>query len=270
MAKKAYIGVDGVARVDTPYISSDGVARYVKRSYIGVDAIARQCYVRGKPAAEYAIGDSVYLMVGGVATEFLIVHRGNPDESFYDASCDGLWLSMKDIHTMMVWGGTTNVLPDTDGHAYLNGDFFASLGAVEQETILEVNIPYVYSGSGNLDHLETLAAKVFLLGLGECGFTVGETNIDGEVDQPKDGTCLDYFQGTVSTDSKRIAYYEGAATAWILRTIRGNTTITNWGIYSSGGRAQISATDVQTGIRPVVILPHDVLFDPDTNLLIGL
>ena len=45
MAKKAYIGVDGVARnVTGIYIGVDGVARKVIKGYIGVDGVARLFY----------------------------------------------------------------------------------------------------------------------------------------------------------------------------------------------------------------------------------
>ena len=38
-----------------------------------------------------ASGSIVKLNVGGVATEFLVVHQGLPGP-MYDASCDGTWL----------------------------------------------------------------------------------------------------------------------------------------------------------------------------------
>lgn len=36
------------------------------------------------------VGDSVFFNVGGVNTEYIIVHKGNPDATVYDASCDGV------------------------------------------------------------------------------------------------------------------------------------------------------------------------------------
>ena len=45
MAKKTYIGVDGVARnVGGIYMGVDGVARKVIKGYIGVDGVARLFY----------------------------------------------------------------------------------------------------------------------------------------------------------------------------------------------------------------------------------
>lgn len=45
MAKKAYIGVDNIARkIKKCYIGIDGLARRVKRAYIGIGGVARPCW----------------------------------------------------------------------------------------------------------------------------------------------------------------------------------------------------------------------------------
>ena len=49
MAKKAYIGVNGVARkVKAGYIGVDGVARKIKKAYIGIGGVARPCWSGGQ------------------------------------------------------------------------------------------------------------------------------------------------------------------------------------------------------------------------------
>lgn len=51
MAKKAYIGVDGVARkVKNGYVGVDGTARKVKKAYIGIGGVARPCWSCGELA----------------------------------------------------------------------------------------------------------------------------------------------------------------------------------------------------------------------------
>ena len=50
-----------------------------------------------KAISTLAVGSSVYLNVGGVRKEFLVVHQGKPS-SLYDSSCNGTWLLMKDIY----------------------------------------------------------------------------------------------------------------------------------------------------------------------------
>ena len=46
-----------------------------------------------KAIGTLAVGSSVYLNVGGVRKEFLVVHQGLLS-SMYDASCNGTWLLM--------------------------------------------------------------------------------------------------------------------------------------------------------------------------------
>lgn len=51
MAKKAYIGVDGVARkIKKGYIGVDGKARKIKKAYIGIGSVARPCWSGGELA----------------------------------------------------------------------------------------------------------------------------------------------------------------------------------------------------------------------------
>ena len=51
MAKKAYIGVDGVARkVKKMYVGVDGAARKIKKGYIGVGGVARPFWTGGELA----------------------------------------------------------------------------------------------------------------------------------------------------------------------------------------------------------------------------
>ena len=49
MAKKAYIGVDGIARkIRKGYVGVDGVARKIKKAYIGIGGVARPCWGAGE------------------------------------------------------------------------------------------------------------------------------------------------------------------------------------------------------------------------------
>lgn len=45
MAKKCYVGVNGVARkVKKGYVGVDGIARKIKKAYVGVNGVARLCW----------------------------------------------------------------------------------------------------------------------------------------------------------------------------------------------------------------------------------
>ena len=49
MAKRAYIGVNGVARkIKKGYLGIDGVARRIRKAYIGIGGVARPCWGSGE------------------------------------------------------------------------------------------------------------------------------------------------------------------------------------------------------------------------------
>ena len=59
MSKKAYIGVDGVARkVKKGYIGIDEVARKIKKAYVGIGGVARPCW-SGSGLEYYGLIDSL-------------------------------------------------------------------------------------------------------------------------------------------------------------------------------------------------------------------
>ena len=169
--------------------------------------------VTGVLASSLAVGSTVKLMEGGTAVEYLVVNQGIPSNStLYDASCDGTWLLRKDIHSNRQWDpNNVNKYGSSAINTWLNGDFFNSLGSVEQATIKQVKIPYRSAGgSGGTDQsgANGLPCKVFLL----SGYEVGWTTSDDDY-FPVDGAKLSYFEsGTGSSaNNKRIANLNGSA-----------------------------------------------------------
>ena len=68
MAKKLYIGVDGVARkVKKAYIGVDNVARKVKKMYLGVNGVAR-CIFSGGELSYYGTATSLSQARSGLAS----------------------------------------------------------------------------------------------------------------------------------------------------------------------------------------------------------
>ena len=217
------------------------------------------------------IGTTVKLMEDGVATEFLVVHQGLPSD-LYDTSCDGTWLLRKDIKSDSVWNSNSvNTYPDTNTtiRLYLEGDYFNSLGAAEQNVVKQVKIPYgagggvatVYSGD------KGYSTKVFLLGGYEVGYT---TTIISDI--PVDGAKLGYF--IVGSDNvankKRIALHENNATSWWLRSPSTSSSDSNRGykINNTGKYARASVGG-RFGVRPALIIPSTARFNKNTLLLKG-
>lgn len=226
--------------------------------------------VTGVLASSLAVGSTVKLMEGGTAVEYLVVNQGIPsNSSLYDASCDGTWLLRKDIHSERQWNSSNvNDYANSTINTWLNGDFFNSFGSVEQAAIKQVKIPYRAGyGSDGSDQsgANGLLCKIFLLG----GYEVGFTTSDSE-DFPVDGAKLSYFtSGTgTSANNKRIAYLNGSAAAWWLRSPRASNAASVWGVYTNGDSFSSSAVNSR-GIRPALVLPSNAVFDETTMLLKG-
>ena len=213
--------------------------------------------------ASKSVGDIVKLKVNGTAKEFIVVHQGKPS-SVYDESCNGTWLLMKDIYENRVWqSGNVNKYESSDIHTYLNNTFLNLFDSNIKNAIKQVKIPYRKNGgSGGTDQsgANGLPCKVFLL----SGYELGWTNINLSY-FPVDGAKLDYFTASSGGDSKRIAYLNGSAVIWWLRSPNTINTRNVLGVsYNgsySGGEASVSY-----GIRPALILPPDMKVDSSGNV----
>lgn len=224
--------------------------------------------VGGTQIADVAVGSVLKLNVNGAPAEFIVIHQGNPDPSIYDESCDGTWLMAKDIYENRVWDSTDNDYKNSDIHAYLNGDFFDQLDEDLQSVIKEVKIPY-RKGSGYSTGVTKgangLSTKVFLLSATEVGFNASYLP-SGE------GAELSYFSGCAdnAADDKRIAYLNGSANVWWLRSPYCNIdfgSVRSVGVITNGFWGLDYCSDL-FGIRPVFIVPSDVVVDGNGNIIV--
>ena len=224
----------------------------------------------GIQAGTLAVGSTVKLMEGGTAVEYLVVNQGIPsNSSLYDASCDGTWLLRKDCHSKRVWNTSNINNYETSAiNTWLNGDFFSSLGSVEQATIKQVKIPYRAGGGDggtNQSGANGLSCKVFLLGGYELGWTTSDNGYF-----PVDGAKLAYFEsGTGSSaNNKRIAYQNNMARDWWTRSPR--TADSKYvSIVSESGSYNYNLASSLDYIRPALVLPKTALFDETTLQLKG-
>lgn len=226
-------------------------------------------------AGTLTVGSVVKLMEGGTAVEYIVVNQGKPS-ALYDDSCDGTWLLRKDIHSNRVWDSDeVSKYANSSINAWLNGDYFNSLGAIEQAIIKQVKIPYHTGGAGG--HTDNTGAnglpcKVFLLGGYELGWTTSDT-ISDTIDSsylPVDGAKLSYFEsGTgTSANNKRIANLNNSADRWRLRSPHTNSTTLVWFVTIGGGIGSTKASN-SYGIRPALIIPSTAKFDETTLQLKG-
>ena len=223
--------------------------------------------VTGVLASSLAVGSTVKLMEGGTAVEYLVVNQGIPSNSnLYDASCDGTWLLRKDCHSKRKWDTrAVNAYNNSAINTWLNGDFFNSLGSVEQSVIKQVKIPYGIGGPTATVNSgpNGLSVKCFLLSAYEVGWTTSDMAFF-----PVDGAKLNYFTASSAGNSMRIAYLNGSTTLWFIRSPRTDSSNLVFEVSVSGSYHNDYASE-SYGIRPALILPKTALFDKTTMLLKG-
>lgn len=207
-----------------------------------------------------AIGSTIKLKVNGSAKDFIVVHQGKPS-SVYDDSCNGTWLLMKDIYENRQWhSSNTNDYANSTIHSYLNSTFLNLFESNIKKAIKQVKLPY-RKGSGTSTTVTSgsngLSAKIFLLSATETSFNFSSYMPSGE------GAELAYFKGCAdnSADSKRVAYLNGSAAGWWLRSPGCGFSGALY-VDSSGGWNRSSCSD-SYGIRPALILPSTLLVSDD-------
>ena len=198
-----------------------------------------------------AVGSIVKIKVNGTAKDFIIVHQGLPS-SAYDASCNGVWVVMKDIYTTMKWDGSNNDYLNSDMTAYLNGTFISLIDADIRNAIKQVKIPYTnYSNNNVMSGSNGLSCKVFLLSGTEVGFS-GVSYMNTE------GAKLSYFDSA----SKRVAYNGSSAAEWWLRSPNTNSSYYVWRVKSDGSSGYWYCSSA-CGVRPAFVLPSTLVVSDD-------
>ena len=205
-----------------------------------------------------AVGSIVKIKVNGAAKDFIIVHQGLPS-SAYDASCNGVWVVMKDIYTTSTFGNN-NSYKDSSIHSYLNSTFYNLIDSKIRAAIKQVKIPY-QNGTGSGGSLATgangLSTKVFLL----SGYEVGWTTSDNSY-FPRDGAKLDYFGSGSGGNSKRVAYNGSSAAVWWLRSPNTRDTNNVW-VVKSDGSYYYWGCGSSYGVRPAFVLPSSLVVSDD-------
>lgn len=225
------------------------------------------------------VGDIVQINEDGVPTDFIVVHKGNPDPEIYDASCDGVWvLRKRTLHGKVTHLGTETkyAFENSKYKAFLDGEYYNSFDESIKSSVISVKLPHKIGGNDASQPLvnkeDGLEAKVFLLSSREVGLLNDEIIKYGteELNTPEDGAKLDYF---TDNDSRKATYFTGrtdAPSRYILRTPAAYSS--DYAVIVEGnGSFHIDrirgamANGVYLGlpVRPAFILPYNVLVDSD-------
>ena len=174
---------------------------------------------------------------------------------------------MRNIYEQRQWNSSNvNKLESSDIHAYLNNTFLNLFDSNIKDAIKQVKIPYRKNGGpGGTDQngANGLLCKIFLLSGYEVGFTTSNNYYF-----PVDGAKLSYFESGIGSSAlnKRIAYLNGSAADWWLRSQHSGSTSGVWIVHSIGGYDSLSAFN-SCGIRPALILRSDALVDDEFNII---
>ena len=204
-----------------------------------------------------AVGSIVKIKVNGAAKDFIIVHQGLPS-SAYDASCNGVWVVMKDIYTTRNWDDSNCDYLNSDMTAYLNSTFLNLFEPNIKSAIKQVKIPYInYSDDNVMSGSNGLSCKVFLLSGTEVGFS-GVSYMNTE------GAKLSYFDSA----SKRVAYNGSSAAIWWLRS---PDTYNNYGVWYvyTGGSVNNYWYNYSYGVRPAFVLPSTLVVSDDGTVSVN-
>lgn len=265
-----YFGVNDTARkIQNIYIGQNGVASQVKKAYIGdQNGVARLWYQSIVPISELPVGSVVKGIYG--SEEFIIVHQGNPNTTIYPTDCNGTWIMAKDCLAAKLYNSSRNSLFTSSSICdWLNNTFYNQLTI--KKYVKTATIPY-YNVLADRNNAYTLnngfSTKIFLLSAVEAGFYNQRYDSDDTSIYDKDGAKLDYFDKTNNASSKRVATYNGTAVEWWMRTPRK----AQWPGYQcvkpqTNGAYGRGRTNETHGIRPVMILPNDILVDSNGTVL---
>lgn len=169
---------------------------------------------------------------------------------------------MKNTYENHKWHSlNNNDYANSDIHSYLNSTFLNLFDSNIKNTIKQVKLPY-RKGSGTSTTVTSgsngLSAKIFLL-------SATETSFNSPYMPSGEGVELTYFKGCADdgSDSKRVAYLNGSAAVWWLRSpfCSSNSSLVlsvsnngNWGAgYCSDSHS----------VRPALILPSTLLVFED-------
>lgn len=190
--------------------------------------------------SDVQIGEIVKIKENGNLTDFLVLCQGYPT-----ASDMNTLLIRNTIYGRSVWGSSENYSIST-ADSFLSNNYLPIVDSEIANHIPLISLP-CYGGNIN--------RKVFLLSVNE----VSARSVNNE------GTHISYF----SSEIRRTATLNGAATEWWLRTIIPESYSTGAYYIDSSGRTQGGIYTKSQGIRPAFALPQSLSVGEDGTVFVN-
>lgn len=220
------------------------------------------------------VGDTVKIKEDGEWVNFLIVHKGNPDPSLYDPSCDGVWLLRENAHSARSYSESAKDLSNDYENSliktWLGVEYYDSIEYEIREQIKHVKIPFKkgtgLSSTGVQSGPDGLFCEVFLLSEEEVGFEQLSNKF-------VIGAKLAYFPSghlDSTENAKRICQNNDARTvSWWLRTPSDSNYESYVIVNTSGTYSYIKATNSGAWVRPAFILPYTLFVNKNDEVVVS-
>lgn len=195
-----------------------------------------------------AIGSIVKIKESGTAVNFIVLKHGYPSDG------NGRTLLLREsLYDTRQWHtSNVNAYASSAIDAWLTGTYLNLIDADIRAQIAAVNISYTI-GNGNTT-TTTLSRKVFLLSGTEVGLTYSYMKTEG--------TALSFF----NSNAARIAYLNGTATGWWLRSPNTSNATHAWFVYTDGSYSNCSYS---YGSRPAFTLPSSLSVSDDGSVVVN-
>lgn len=259
-----YVGSGGNKALSEGYIGVNGVNRKVAEGWVGTASGNRLIYQAGTQLGDLPVGTIVKIGVNGTLRNHIVVHQGLPSP-LYDASCDGAWMLTEDIYETREWNSVNdNRYANSTVHQHLISSVLPMWDLSIRNRIMQAKIPYGAGGGDESSHVgaQGLSAKMFLLAAAEVGVP------SSQMGRPADGALLLYFIegiGDEAASAKRLAFYEGNAAAWWLRSPVTSGSERAFRVAVNGTVSNSYTVNVY-GLRPAFILPSSTPVNDDLTI----
>lgn len=179
MAKKAYIGVDGVARkLKKGYIGVDGVSRKIKKAYIGIGGVARLFYTSSNavPFTEFfqamePVSSSDGTISGRNSSSTSTVRLSIGTGTVYIASiCNG-YMGVYKIENRSVITTLLAPLSTSYGNVYISGTYvyYSNTGTTSSSVYGATLVSLSFTGYTDVQIAETFQSLQLITNSGHNG-----------------------------------------------------------------------------------------------------